>query len=47
MNPRLNLKPLVMVGQQFVMIGQETVMVGQMPTHGYAPAALLEYLDLF
>ena len=45
MNPHVNLKLLVMVGQKVVMVGQETVMVGQetvmvrqMPTHGYAPA---------
>ena len=32
-NPCVNLKLLVMVGQKFVMVGQETVLVGQMPTH--------------
>ena len=42
MNPRVNLKLLVMVGQKFVMVGQkfvmvgqETVMVGQMPAHAH------------
>ena len=34
-NPRVNLKLLVMVGQKFVMVGQETVMVGQMPAHAH------------
>ena len=32
-NPRVNLKLLVMVGQKFVMFGQEIVMVGKMPAH--------------
>ena len=35
MNPRVNLKLLVMVGQKFVMVGQETVMVGKMPAHAH------------
>ena len=35
MNPGVNLKLLVMVGQKFVMVGQETVMVGQMPAHAH------------
>ena len=34
-NPRVNLKLLVMVGQKFVMVGQETVMIGQIPVHAH------------
>ena len=34
-NPRMNLKLLVMVGQKFVMVGQEIVMVGQIPAHAH------------
>ena len=35
MNPCVNLKLLVMVGQETVMVGQEIVLVGQMPTHAH------------
>ena len=45
-NPRMNLKLLVMVGQKLVMVGQETVMVGQIPTHGYAPVAYIKILSV-
>ena len=34
-NPRVNFKLLVMVGQKFVMVEQETVMVWQMPAHAH------------
>ena len=49
-NPRVNLKLLVMFGQKFVMVGQEAGMVGQMPIHAHPwlrPCCLCNILHNF